>query len=75
MDREAQREKFRLKNERRRKMKSQTVYAAEGKELREKYHGAFGKAPATLYNRCAEGTTAIRRAEHDLSGQNEEGTE
>ncbi len=67
MDREAERN--RLKNEKRRQARSRTTYAETGKEMRQATGGAFGSLPAPVYNKCAEGTTAIRSAENDLSDQ------
>jgi hypothetical protein len=64
-----QREAFREKNARRRAHKSRTLYAEEGAILRRKFGGAFGKAKPTLYNKCAEGTGAVRRAEHNLDAE------
>lgn len=69
--REAARQANREKNERRRanKQKFSTTYARQGNQLRKEFKGAFGKAPAKMYNACVEGTTAPRRAEHDLEAE------
>ena len=69
--REAQRIANREKNERRRQHKSRTMYAETGRELRQKMGGAFGKEDPVLFNKCAEGTTAIRRAETELKEEDE----
>jgi hypothetical protein len=58
-------EKYRLKNERRKK-KAQTLYAEEAREIRRHVGGAFGKEDPAVFNKLSEGTTAIRRAETDL---------
>lgn len=65
-ERELQRVANQEKNARRRAKKSRTTYAERGKHLRQEFGGAFGKADPSLFNLCAEGTTAIRRAETDL---------
>jgi hypothetical protein len=65
-EREQQRQANRDKNARRREKKSHTIYAERGEHLRKEFGGAFGKAEPALFNLCAEGTTAIRRAEIDL---------
>ena len=58
-------EKYRLKNERRKK-KAQTLYAEEAREIRRLVGGAFGKEDPSVFNKLCEGTTAIRRAETAL---------
>lgn len=72
--REAQRAANREKNQRRRQNKKtyNTLYARQGRDLRVKMGGAFGKAPAAVFNKCAEGTAAVRRAETDLTEEPDE---
>lgn len=65
-EREAQRAANKEKNARRKAHKIQTIYARDGRALRQKFGGAFGKAPAGTFNICAEGTTAVRKAENQL---------
>jgi hypothetical protein len=65
MDKEERREANRLKNERRKelKKKSNTLYAQEGRDERRRVGGAFGHLDPAAFNRLAEGTTAMRKAE------------
>lgn len=69
MSKEYAREAFREKNARRKAHRSRTNHAAQGKEMRRLVKGAFGKAPASVYNACAEGTGAVRKAEHNLKDE------
>ena len=69
MSKEPDREAFRQKNARRKAHKSRTNHAAQGKEMRRLVNGAFGKTAPSVYNTCAEGTTAVRKAEHDLKDE------
>lgn len=67
--REELREQNRLKNERRKqnKQKSNTLHAEIGREGRRLHNGAFGSTDPSTFNRLAEGTTAMRRAETDFA--------
>ena len=66
MTKEERREQYRLKNERRKK-KSTTLYAEAGREGRRLTGGAFGKADPATFNQLAEGTSAMRRPESDIT--------
>lgn len=60
------REQNRIKNQRRRDAKRKsTVYAQAAAKARKEIStgGAFGAAEPELFNRLAEGTSAVRRAE------------
>lgn len=62
--REQIREANRIKNQRRRAAKSSsTLYAQAGREERRRVGGAFGKEDPATFNKLAEGTSAMRKAE------------
>lgn len=61
MTKEERREMYQQKNQRRKEAKRR-VY--NGQDLRKEMGGAFGKTEPSVFNACAEGTTATRRAEH-----------
>ena len=69
MNREQQREHFKEKNARRKQHRSKTMYTKNGRELRQMMNGAFGKSSASVYNSASEGTSAIKRSEHDLKDE------
>jgi hypothetical protein len=65
MTREERREANRLKNERRKELKKKgnTLYAQNGRDERRRVGGAFGQLDPAGFNRLAEGTSAMRKAE------------
>lgn len=66
----AQREQYRIKNERRKaaKLKS-TAYAQRASTARKGIVG-FGHNSASSFNKLAEGTTAVPKSEADLGSKN-----
>jgi hypothetical protein len=70
MNREREQERFRLKNERRKaNKKKNTLYAQQAKVLRKANGGKFGKTDPASYNKLAEGTTAVPRAQSQVIGE------
>ena len=68
MNKEERKEHYRLKNERRKlERKRDTLYAVEAREGRRSMSGTFGKQDPSTFNKLSEGTTAMRRAESDLT--------
>ena len=61
MNREEQQLANRLKNERRRRAKSNGPKAKHARELRREFGGAFGRAPDKVYDTCRVGTTSVAR--------------